>query len=86
MRAERSGRRAARLQHFTASLSRALTAEAVYDVALDEGRELRRRERRAGRAPVEDSSAVEMVATFGFSDEETRRLAPLPALAAHSDR
>ena len=36
-RAERASERAARLQRFTASLSRALTAEAVYEVALGRG-------------------------------------------------
>ena len=69
--AERAGGRAARLQRFTSSLSRALTAQAVYDVALSEGRELLGADAGMVALPVEQRSAVEMVATFGFTDEET---------------
>jgi K+-sensing histidine kinase KdpD len=67
----RAGGRAARLQRFTSSLSRALTAQAVYDVALTEGRELLGADAGMVALPIEDRTAVEMVATFGFSDEET---------------
>jgi PAS domain S-box-containing protein len=70
--AERAGERAARLQRFTASLSRALTTEAVYDVALVEGRELLGADAGMVALPADDSSAVELIATFGFSDEELR--------------
>ena len=63
-----------------------LTAQAVYDVALSEGRELLGADAGMVALPVEQRSAVEMVATFGFTEEETVRLAPLPALAAHADR
>ena len=78
-RAERAGRRAARLQRFTASLSRAPTAEAVYAVALGEGRELLGADAGLVALPVEDGSAVELVSTHGFSDEELegRRRFPL---------
>jgi PAS domain S-box-containing protein len=69
--AARAGARAARLQRFTSSLSRALTARAVYDVALREGRELLGADAGMVALPVDDGAAVEMVATFGFSDEET---------------
>ncbi len=69
-RAERASAGAIRLQRFTASLSRALTAEAVYDVALGEGRELLGADSGLVALPVADGSAVEMVATFGFSEAE----------------
>ncbi len=69
-RAVRSGERAARLQHFTASLSRALTADAVYDVTLGEGRALLGADGGMIALPSEDGTAVEMVATAGFSEEE----------------
>ena len=71
LNAERAGGRAARLQRFTSSLSRALTAQAVYDVALSEGRELLGADAGMVALPVDGGSAVEMVATFGFSEEET---------------
>ncbi|HET6173678.1 MAG TPA: SpoIIE family protein phosphatase [Gaiellales bacterium] len=70
LRAELAGARAARLQRFTSSLSRALTAQAVYDVALGEGRELLGANAGIVALPTADGSAVEMVATFGFSEEE----------------
>lgn len=68
--AEIASQRAARLQRFTASLSRALTTDAVYDVALREGRELLGADGGMVALPTEDASAVEVVATFGFTDEE----------------
>jgi PAS domain S-box-containing protein len=68
--AERAGARATRLQRFTSSLSRAVTAEAVYDVALGEGRELLGADAGMVALPVDDGSAVELAATFGFNDEE----------------
>jgi PAS domain S-box-containing protein len=71
LNAERASGRAARLQRFTSSLSRALTAQAVYDVALSEGRELLGADAGMVALPVDGRSAVEMVATFGFSEEET---------------
>ena len=86
-RAELSGLRAARLQRFTASLSRALTAEAVYDVALGEGRELLRRQRRAwSRSRPRTGAFVELVATFGFTDEEVAGWRRFPLVAADADR
>ena len=36
--------------------------------------------------PADDGTAVELVATFGFTDEEVGALAALPALAADADR
>jgi PAS domain S-box-containing protein len=69
LHAERAGAQAARLQRFTSSLSRALTARAVYDVALSEGRELLGADAGMVALPV-DESAVEVVATFGFRDDE----------------
>ena len=67
----RASLRASRLQRFTSSLSRALTTEAVYDVALGEGRELLGADAGLVALPVEGSAEVELVATYGFSDEET---------------
>ena len=69
-RAERAGARAALLQRFTASLSRSPTADAVYDVALSEGRELLGADAGIVALPVDDDASVEMVATFGFADDE----------------
>ena len=69
--AVRASLRASRLQRFTSSLSRALTTEAVYDVALGEGRELLGADAGLVALPVEGSAEVELVATYGFSDEET---------------
>ena len=70
-RAERSGERAARLQHFTASLSRALTADAVYDVTLGEGRELLGADARHGRAARPTTARPSRWSRrSGFSDEE----------------
>ena len=69
-RAELAGERAARLQRFTASLSRALTAEAVYDVALGEGRELLGADAGMIALPAADGTAVELIASYGFTDEE----------------
>jgi PAS domain S-box-containing protein len=69
--AARASARATRLQRFTSSLSRALTTQAVYDVALGEGRELLGADAAMVALPVDDGSAVELVATHGFSDEET---------------
>src|SRR4051812_18314281 len=69
-RAELAGRRAARLQRFTASLSRAPTAEAVYAVALGEGRELLGADAGLVALPAEDGAAVELVSAHGFTDEE----------------
>jgi serine phosphatase RsbU (regulator of sigma subunit)/PAS domain-containing protein len=68
--AEIAGLRAARLQRFTASLSRAVTTDAVYDVALREGRELLGADGAIVALPADDGTAVELVATFGFTDEE----------------
>ena len=68
--AETAGLRASRLQRFTASLSRAPTTEAVYDVALREGRELLGADAGIVALPADDGTAVEVVATFGFTDEE----------------
>lgn len=69
--AVRASARATRLQRFTSSLSRAVTAQAVYDVALSEGRELLGADAGMVALPVDDGAAVEMVATFGFTDEES---------------
>jgi PAS domain S-box-containing protein len=68
--AELASARATRLQRFTASLSRALTTEAVYDVALVEGRELLGANGGMVAVPADAGSAVEVVATFGFTEEE----------------
>jgi PAS domain S-box-containing protein len=69
-RAELAGDRALLLQRFTASLSRAPTADAVYDVALGEGRELLRADAGLVALPTADGDAIEMVAAYGFADEE----------------
>lgn len=70
LRAERASAGATRLQAFTASLSRALTTEGVYDVALGEGRELLGADAGIVALPTEEGSAVEMVASFGFDEGE----------------
>ncbi len=69
-RAECAGERAHLLQRFTASLSRAATVDAVYDVALGEGRELLRAGAGMVALPAGDGDEIEVVATFGFADEE----------------
>jgi PAS domain S-box-containing protein len=70
LRAEHAGARATRLQRLTSLLSRALTAQAVYDVALTEGRELLGADAAMVALPTDDGSAVELVAIFGFTEEE----------------
>jgi GAF domain-containing protein len=60
-------RRADRLQQLTASLSRARTAAAVYEVVLMEGREALGANAGLVAMPSDDREAVELVATLGFS-------------------
>jgi serine phosphatase RsbU (regulator of sigma subunit) len=68
--AERATARAARLQRLTASLSRARTAEEVYGAILTEGRETLGADAGMIVLPIEDSDALELVASFGFQPEE----------------
>jgi serine phosphatase RsbU (regulator of sigma subunit)/PAS domain-containing protein len=70
LRAERASAGARALQRFTTSLSRALTAEAVYEVALGEGRELLGADAGMVALPSADGAAVELVATHGFGEPE----------------
>jgi PAS domain S-box-containing protein len=70
LRAERASAGARALQRFTTSLSRALTAEAVYSVALEEGRELLGADGALVALPLTDGSTVEIVATRGFGEDE----------------
>jgi PAS domain S-box-containing protein len=70
LRAEHASAGARALQRFTTSLSRALTAEAVYDVALEEGRELLGADAAMVALPVGGGSHVELVATHGFEQAE----------------
>jgi serine phosphatase RsbU (regulator of sigma subunit) len=68
--AEEAMVRSARLQRLTASLSRARTAEEVYGVILMEGREALGADAGMVALPVEDDTALDVVATFGFTPEE----------------
>jgi PAS domain S-box-containing protein len=70
LRAERASAGALALQRFTTSLSRALTAEAVYEVALGEGRELLGADGGMVALPIPDDTAIELVATYGFEEPE----------------
>jgi serine phosphatase RsbU (regulator of sigma subunit) len=68
--AEEAMVRSERLQRLTASLSRARTAEEVYGVILMEGREALGADAGMVALPVDDDTALEVVATFGFTPEE----------------
>ncbi|MDX6542086.1 MAG: hypothetical protein QOI71_3696 [Gaiellales bacterium] len=78
LRAERASAGARALQRFTTSLSRALTAEAVYDVALGEGRELLGADAGMVALPLADGTAVELVAIYGFDESEVARWRRFP--------
>jgi PAS domain S-box-containing protein len=72
LRAGRARTRAARLQRFTSSLlSRAPTTQAVYDAALQEGRALLGADAGIVALLADDGSSVELVAAFGFTEDET---------------
>lgn len=72
LRAASARTRAARLQRFTSSLlSRAPTTQAVYDAALQEGRALLAADAALVAILADDAAGVELVAAFGFTDEET---------------
>ena len=62
--------RSTRLQRLTASLSRARTAEEVYGVILVEGREALGADAGMVALPIDDDTALDVVATFGFTPEE----------------
>ncbi len=64
LRAERASAGALALQRFTTSLSRALTAEAVYEATLGEGRELLGADAAMVALPTADGAAIELVATL----------------------
>jgi serine phosphatase RsbU (regulator of sigma subunit)/PAS domain-containing protein len=68
--AERTRRRTDRLQHLTASLSRARTAAAVYEVVLMEGREALGANAGLIATPSDDGSSIELSATLGFTPAE----------------
>jgi serine phosphatase RsbU (regulator of sigma subunit)/PAS domain-containing protein len=68
--AERARRRTDRLQHLTASLSRARTAAAVYEVVLMEGREALGANAGLVATPSDDGSSIEFSATLGFTAAE----------------
>ncbi|MDX6377767.1 MAG: hypothetical protein QOE98_2070 [Gaiellaceae bacterium] len=68
--AEEAVLRSDRLQRLTASLSRARTAEEVYGVILREGREALGADAGIIALPVDDDTAMELAATFGFPPED----------------
>jgi GAF domain-containing protein len=68
--AERARRRTDRLQHLTASLSRARTADAVHEVVLMEGREALGANAGLIATPSADGSSIELAATLGFTSAE----------------
>ena len=68
--AERARRRTDRLQQLTASLSRARTAAAVYEVVLMEGREALGANAGLVAAPSADGTSIELAATLGFTSAE----------------
>jgi serine phosphatase RsbU (regulator of sigma subunit)/PAS domain-containing protein len=68
--AEDARRRADRLQQLTASLSRARTAAAVYEVVLMEGRETLGANAGLVAMPSADGAAIELAATLGFTAAE----------------
>ena len=68
--AERARRRTDRLQHLTASLSRARTAAAVFEVVLMEGREALGANAGLVATPADDGSSIELAATLGFTADE----------------
>jgi serine phosphatase RsbU (regulator of sigma subunit)/PAS domain-containing protein len=68
--AEAARRRADRLQQLTASLSRARTAAAVYEVVLMEGRMALGSNAGLVAMPSDDGSEIELVATLGFTAAE----------------
>ena len=74
----RDRRRTDRLQHLTASLSRARTAAAVYEVVLMEGREALGANAGLIATPSDDGTSIELSATLGFTIG-SRRFCSSPA-------
>ena len=68
--AEHARRRADGLQQLTASLSRARTAAAVYEVVLMEGREALGANAGLVATPSDDGASIELAATLGFTSAE----------------
>jgi GAF domain-containing protein len=68
--ADDARRRTDRLQQLTASLSRARTADAVYEVVLMEGREALGANAGLVAMPSSDGAEIELAATLGFTAEE----------------
>jgi K+-sensing histidine kinase KdpD len=68
--AERARRRTDRLQQLTASLSRARTAAAVYEVVLMDGREALGANAGLVATPSDDGASIELSATLGFTEAE----------------
>jgi GAF domain-containing protein len=68
--AESARARTDRLQSLTASLSRARTAAAVYEVVLSEGREALGANAGLVAIPSDDGSSIELAATLGFTPAE----------------
>jgi GAF domain-containing protein len=77
--AERARRRTDRLQQLTASLSRARTAAAVYEVVLMEGREALGANAGLVATLSDDGTAIEMPATLGFTTAEQEGWQRFPA-------
>ncbi|HEY1480184.1 MAG TPA: SpoIIE family protein phosphatase [Gaiellales bacterium] len=70
--ADGARRRTDQLQRLTASLSRARTEAAVYEVVLMEGRSALGANAGLVATPSEDGEAIELAATLGFSAEEKK--------------
>jgi GAF domain-containing protein len=68
--ADEARARTGRLQQLTASLSRARTAAAVYEVVLMEGREALGANAGLVAMPSEDGSSIELAAAMGFTATE----------------
>jgi len=77
--AERARRRTDRLQQLTASLSRARTAAAVYEVVLMEGREALGANAGLVATPADDGASIELAATLGFTAAEQEGWQRFPA-------
>jgi GAF domain-containing protein len=77
--AERARRRTDRLQQLTASLSRARTAAAVYEVVLMEGRDALGANAGLVATPSDDGASIELAATLGFTAAEQEGWQRFPA-------
>jgi K+-sensing histidine kinase KdpD len=77
--AERGRRHTDRLQRLTASLSRARTAAAVYEVVLIEGRDALGANAGLVAIPSDDGASIELAATLGFTAADQEGWQRFPA-------